>query len=229
MLRELHALAREGAAQGWATAPQDWSLAEMIAVADDRAAATSRLDEVMKTGAVATRKPRSKWEKIAVGAVLCVLLGATAGLLTRPPSLLAGAASGPPAMSSVQAQLYQAKMVDTEAAWEAVRLNFPHADHSFHELALQGLASFYLFRSHDYAKAIDPLQTLASLGKSNPSLEAFGIAGLVVAEARLGNIEQARNEYSRLDGSMRALLEERSPQLFDALQTTLDDLDRSGG
>jgi serine/threonine-protein kinase len=229
MMRELHALAREGAAQGWATAPQDWSLAEMIAVADDRAAATSRLDEVMKTSAVVTRKPRSKWEKIAAGVVLCILLGAAAGLLTRPASLLAGAASGPPAMGSVWAQLYQAKMVDTEAAWEAVQRNFPQADGHFHELARQGLASFYLFRSQAYDKAIEPLRDLAGLGKSNASLEAFGIAGLVVVEAKLGNIEQARNENSRLDDSMRALLEERSPQLFDALQTTLDDLDRSGG
>src|SRR3972149_242538 len=88
LLRELHALAKQGAAQGWATAPQDWSLAELIAVADDRAAATSRLDEVMKTTAVATLKRRSTRGWLAAGVAACIVLGIVTGLLTRSPSLL---------------------------------------------------------------------------------------------------------------------------------------------
>ena len=127
------------------------------------------------------------------------------------------------------AQLYQAKTVDTEAAWQAVQLHFPQADPYFHNLARQGLANYYLFRSQEYEKAIGPLRDLASLGDSNPALEAFGIAGLVVAEAKLGNIDAARNENSRLDAPMRTTLEERSPRLYDALQATLSDLERPGG
>ena len=232
LLRELHALAKQGATQGWATAPQDWSLSEMIAVADDRAAATSRLDEVMKTAALATvlataKRPRTRsW--IAAAVAGCIVLGAVAGLLTRPPSLLAGATSGPPPLDSVWAQLYQAKTVDTEAAWDAVQLHFPQADPYFHNLARQGLANYFLFRSQEYDQAIGPLRDLAALGDSNRSLEAFGIAGLVVAEAKLGNIAQARNENSRLDSPMRTMLEDRSPRLYDALEQTLADLERPG-
>ena len=227
--RELHALAKQGAAQGWATAPQDWSLAELIAVADDRAAATSRLDQWMKTTARATARRPSTRGWIVTGVAACLLLGIMVGLGTRPPSLLAGATSGPPPLGSVWAQLYQAKTVDTEAAWEAVQLHFPQADAHFHDLAKQGLANFYLFRSQEFDKAIRPLHDLASLGDSNPALQAFGIAGLVVATAKLGNIDQARNENSRLNSQMRTTLEERSPRLHEALEAALDDLKQPGG
>ncbi len=228
LLRELHVLARQGASEGWATAPQDWSLSELIAVADDRAAATSRLDQVMRTSALATTKRSTSGGKIAAALAGCVLLGVALAFLTRPPSLLAGATSGPPRQSSVWAQLYQAKSVDTEAAWQAVIEQFPRADPHYHDLARQGLANFYLFRSQEYDKALGPLHDLAGLGESNQGLEAFGIAGLVVAEAKLGNTEQARNENSRLDSPMRTLLEQRSPRLYETLQATLADLDRPG-
>jgi serine/threonine-protein kinase len=229
LLRELHSLAKQGAAQGWAAAPQDWSLAELIAVADDRAAATSRLDQLMKTTASATARRPSTGRWIVAGAAACALLGIMAGLGTRPPSLLAGATSGPPPQGSVWAQLYQAKTVDTEAAWKAVQLHFPQADALFHDLAKQGLANYYLFRSQEYDKAIRPLHDLASLGDSNPALQTFGIAGLVVAEAQLGNIDEARNENSRLNSQMRTTLEERSPRLYEALEAALDDLNPPGG
>ena len=197
-------------------------------MADERAAATSHLDDVMTTAALVTTRRHSTRRRIAAGVAACVVLGVVAGLLTRPPSLLAGATSGPPPLNSVWAQLYQAKTVDTEAAWGAVRLHFPDADPYFHNLARQGLANFYLFRSQEYDKAIGPLRDLTALGDSNRALEAFGIAGLVVAEAKLGNIEQARNENGRLDSPMRAMLEERSPQLYEALDQTLADLERPG-
>lgn len=228
LLRELHALSKLGAAQGWATAPQDWSLAELIAVADDRAAATARLSDVMKTSAVATAKRSSKRSWLAAGVAACIALGVAAGILTRPPSLLAEATSGPPAQSSVWAQLYQAKRVDTEAAWQAVKMHFPLADRYPQALAQQGLASFYLFRSQEWDKALGPLHDLAALSDSDRELKAFGIAGLVVAEKELGNTDEARNQNSRLDGPMRTLLEERSPQLHDALEATLVDLNQPG-
>jgi hypothetical protein len=219
-------VSKQAADSGWATVPQDWSLAEMIAVADDRAVATARLGQVMKTSGMPTvRRPAGR-RKVWTALALCALVGAFAGLLLRPRSLLAGATSGPPSLGSVWAQLYQAKTVDTEAAWQAVQLHFPQADPYFHNLARQGLANYYLFRSPDeYEKALRPLHDLANLGESNPGLEAFGIAGLVVAEAKLGNIERARNENSRLDTPMRMMLEERSPRLYDALQATLSELD----
>ena len=226
LLRELHRLAKEGAAQGWATAPQDWSLAELIALADDRATATSHLERVMKTSALAIQSRQSPWRWIAVGVAGCLLLGGFMGLATRPRSLVADATSGPPSMNSLWAQLYQAKMVDTEAAWMAVQLHFPEADAHYHDLAKQGLAQYYLFRTQEYDPARGPLRDLAQLGPSNPSLAAFGIAGLVVAEAKLGNTPAARDENSRLTSDMRADLQQRSPQLADLLRETLRDLDQ---
>jgi tRNA A-37 threonylcarbamoyl transferase component Bud32 len=229
LLRELHGLAKSGAVQGWATAPQDWSLAELIAVADDRAMATARLGEVMKTSALATTRRKSSqrgWLAAAVAA--CIALGVAAGVLSRPPSLLAGATSGPPPQSSVWAQLYQAKRANTEAAWRAVDTHFPNADRFPKALATQGLASYFLFRSQEWDKALGPLHELAGLSDSDQEFKAFGIAGLVVAEYELGHYEDARNQYSLLDSSMRTLVEERSPQLYDALEATLVKLDQQG-
>jgi hypothetical protein len=161
-----------------------------------------------------------------VGVAGCLLLGGFMGLATRPRSLVADATSGPPSMNSLWAQLYQAKMVDTEAAWMAVQLHFPEADAHYHDLAKQGLAQYYLFRTQEYDPARGPLRDLAQLGPSNPSLAAFGIAGLVVAEAKLGNTPAARDENSRLTSDMRADLQQRSPQLADLLRETLRDLDQ---
>jgi hypothetical protein len=128
-------------------------------------------------------------------------------------------------MSSIWAQLYQAKMVDTEAAWKAVQLHFPEANSYYHDLARQGLAQYYLFRTHQYDAARGPLRELANLGPSNPSLTAFGIAGLVVAEANLGDIDAARNENGRLTSEMRADLQQRYPQLAGVWEDTLRGLD----
>ena len=75
LLRELHALIREGSKQGWASDAENWSLAEMIAVADDRAAATTRLDAVMKTSALATARRSALGDGFGGGVAAAVLLG----------------------------------------------------------------------------------------------------------------------------------------------------------
>jgi hypothetical protein len=124
------------------------------------------------------------------------------------------------------AQIFRVHHVD--AAWQAVKVHFPLADRYPQALAQQGLASFYLFRSQEWDKSLGPLTELASLSDSDLELKAFGIAGLVVARAHLKETDEARNENSRLDGQMRTLLEERSPQLYDALEAPLVDLDQAG-
>jgi len=224
LLRELQTVAKQGAADGWALAPQDWSLAEMIAVADERAAATSRLGEVMRTIAVPTveRRPRRGWW--IAGLAACALLGMLVALAVRPRSLLAGVSSGPPKQESVWAQLYHAKSVDTEAAWKAVPEYFRDEDPYYENWAKQGLASYYLFRSDQPDRALGLLNDLSKLGDSHPALVSFGIAGLVVAEARLERPDIARNANSRLDDTMRATIEQRFPQLHEALEATLVEL-----
>jgi tRNA A-37 threonylcarbamoyl transferase component Bud32 len=225
LLRQLHALATEGAKEGWSSGPEHWSFAELVAAADDRAEATSRLDRVMKTGALARRRPALRGWLLA-GLIGCLLIGAGLAAVVRPRSLLADAQIGPAKRDNAWAQLYHAKIVDTEPAWLAVAEYFPNADQYCHNLAKQGLARYYLFRTRDYPAALKPLQQLADLGPSQSTLQTFGIAGLVVAHAKLGDINQAGNENGQLTAPMREQLRQRDPQMADALEQTLAELDR---
>jgi tRNA A-37 threonylcarbamoyl transferase component Bud32 len=227
LLRELHALATEGAREGWSTGPEHWSFAELVAAADDRAEATMLLDQLMKSRRGDRRSRGRHW--LLVGLAACLLIGAGLAAVTRPRSLLAGAQSGPGKRGDVWAQLYHAKNVDTEAAWQAVATNFPNVDLYFHNLAKQGLARYFLFRTQEYDRAIVPLKELADLGDAQPTFQVFGIAGLVVAHAKLGHTTEARDENSRLTSSMLEDLNQRDPQMADLLQQTLDESDRPGG
>lgn len=218
LIAELHALAAEGAQQGWATGLDQVSLTNILQAADQRSAATNRLDDLMKTTALVRPKaPSYRWW--AAGIVGCALFGAIIAALTGPRSLWAGAKIGPPARKTVWAQLYQAKDVDTEAAWQAVLTNFPEASAYAHNLAKQGLAYHYINRQ-EYNKAIQPLEELSR----QPNFQAFGIAGLVVAYTGLGDDEQAFEENQRLTTDMRAALEKDSPTMAGMLRDAFDEL-----
>ena len=132
---------------------------------------------------------------------------------------MAGAQSGPPRLDSVWAQLYHAKQVDTEAAWQAVISYFPEASTYCRYLAKQGLAYYYL-HSHEYEKAIEPLEELAA----QPDFQAFGIAGLVVVYTNLGEDEKANDANQRLSTEMRTSLSKQSPQMYELLNKSLDEL-----
>jgi len=223
LLGELHALGEEGAEQGWAAKPDLSTLAAILQVADQRAAATTRLDDLMKTTALVRPKHwPARW--IAAALIGCALLGMGLAAAMRPRSLLAGARAGPPQQSSVWAQLYHAKVVDTEDAWKAVVSYFDDADEYqyHHNLARQGLAYFYLERSQDYRRAIEPLKKLTE----QSDFKAFGLAGLVVAYANLGDDERAYDENEQLTTDMRAQLEEQAPRMSEMLNEALDELTR---
>jgi serine/threonine-protein kinase len=225
LLRELHDLAREGAEQGWSAGPDNWSFAELLAVADDRAEATARLDGLMKTSElVRLRRTPLRWWLAAVAG--CLLLGLAMAAMQRPASLLAGAGEGPPPRETAWAQLYHAKRADTVPAWSAVADYFPDADPYYHNLARQGLARHYFFRTREYDRAIQPLTELADLGDSQPEFQAFGIAGLVVAHAKQGQIERALQEYGRLSAPMLQQLEQREPSLAELLDETVVQLNK---
>jgi serine/threonine-protein kinase len=218
LLYELHTLTAEGAEQGWATRPDYTSLAEMLQAADQRSAATTRLDELMKNSAIARAKRLSLgW--VAAALLACALVGVGIAALTQPVSLLAGAQNGPPQLKDVWRQLYHAKLVDTEAGWLAVGEYFPEASTYCRNLAKQGLAYYYL-HSHEYEKAIKPLEELAA----QSDFQAFGIAGLVVVYANRGDDEKANIANGRLSIEMRKSLEKHSPQMFELLNKTLDEV-----
>jgi len=218
LLTELHLLATEGAEQGWAAKPDYGSLTEILRAADQRSAATNRLEELMRTTAI-ERAKRFSFGRIAAAIIGCALLGLVLAVITRPASLLAGAQSGPPRMKTVWAQLYHAKQVDTEAAWQAVITNFPEENVYYHNLARQGLAYYYI-RTREFSKAIEPLEILAQPGDS----QAFGLAGLVVVYTNLGEDSKAYDANAKLTAEMRATLKTQTPQMAELFNKAINTL-----
>jgi hypothetical protein len=171
----------------------------------------------MKISAAKPKRSSARW--LAAAVVACVLAGAAVAAITGPKSLLAGAQIGPPKLSSAWAQLYQAKQVDTEAAWQAVINNFPEASPYLHNLAKQGLVYFYFHNQH-YDKAIKPLEELAA----QEGFKTFGIAGLVVAYTNLNDDDRAYEENQRLSTDMRSALSQQAPAMATQLSEALDQL-----
>ncbi|MCI0333363.1 MAG: serine/threonine protein kinase [Planctomycetes bacterium] len=222
LLEELNSLLTQGIEQGWAARPDHGSLAEILQAADERAVATSRLDELMKTTALA-RPKRAPWGWIAAAIAGCALLGAAGAAMLRPPSLLAGAQSGPAQSDDVWGQLYQAKLVDTEEGWLAVAKNFPDLENEYcHNLARQGLVYHYLTRTQDYEKAIQPSEELTTAAQ--PAFQAFGRAGLIIAYVHLGDDDEAYYANQRLTSDMRTILNQQSQRMSQLLNQALDEL-----
>jgi hypothetical protein len=219
--QELNSLAADGAEQGWAGTPNQSSLPQLLEAADKRAEATTRLDDLMKTSALLTPR-RTSGGRVAAVILGCLLLGAALAAISRPKSLLADAETGPAPRDNVWGQLYQAKMVDTESAWRKAK-DFPGGTAYHQNLARQGLVYHYFSRAR-YDEAIEPLEELAALGDTEPIFQAFGIAGLVVANAHLGLDEQAYHENQRLGPDKRALLEEQAPRMAELLEEAIDEL-----
>lgn len=205
LLVELHAVANEGAQQGWATRPDHAALTQILWAADERSAATMRLDELMKTTtSLPSKHSKQRWW--IAGIIGCALFGAALAQLTGPRSLLAGGEPAPPQRDSIWKQLYQAKDIDTEAGWQSVLSNsFPDASAYAKNLAREGLVHYY-FRKNEYGKAIRPLEDLAS----QADFRAFGIAGLVVAYTNLEDDNSAYRENQRLTPEMRTALGQQS-------------------
>jgi hypothetical protein len=172
----------------------------------------------MRTTAV-ERAKRFPLGWIAAAILGCALAGVGMAAISRPTSLLAGAQSGPPPLDSVWAQLYHAKMVDTEDAWRAVITNFPKESIYYHNLAKQGLVYYYI-RTQEFNKAIKPLEDLA--GQEDSS--AFGLAGLVVVYSKLHDDRKAGDANQRLTSDMRTALKKQAPQMAELLDKADDRL-----
>jgi tRNA A-37 threonylcarbamoyl transferase component Bud32 len=219
LLAELHAVAAEGAQQGWAAKPDYTALSEMLQAADLRSAATTRLEELMKTTAMSSPKQTS-WRWATAALLASFLLGLTIAAVTRPRSLLAGAQSGPPIRKDVKRQLYHAKQVDTELAWKRVIENFPDPSNAFyHNLAREGLVYYYI-RTKDFDNALPVLDELSAQREFQP----FAIAGRVVVYTNRGDEEKAAEENQRLGADMRTSLAQQAPQMYDLLTKAVDEL-----
>ncbi len=135
---------------------------------------------------------RSPWALRAALLSGFLLLGALVGWAARPEPLLGRGRQGVAPKETVLGQIYHAKMVDTEAAWLAVRKRFPDLDIRHDMMADQGLARLYL-REQRYPEAHEVcLELLSKGGASDPYVQRFAIAGLTVSLVGMG--EEDRRE-----------------------------------
>ncbi len=224
LLAELRGLCSEAVAEGWAEGSGSWSLVEKIAASSSPTEAAAELDDLMKAE---TRLGLRSWNwgRLAAALVVAALVGVALGAITRPRFYLAGSqAPTVPIRSSAEAQLYHAKMNDSESAWRAVWEEFPDDDPFMHQLARQGLVRHFLLVTEEYQKAERILRELGQQSGSENSTDpvrAFTIAGLCIAYERTERDSQAREAYARLSTDMKDHLKHVESQLYELLQASL--------
>jgi serine/threonine-protein kinase len=226
LLADLRTLAGQAAAEGWGAGPEDWSLSQWMATNDSRSRAAAELTRLMRESSALERR-RLRLSATAAIIAGALLVGAAAGVLFRPRPYLTGAPPAPvERRDTVWAQLFHANTAPSEAAWRAVRENFPDADPYVQALADAGLARYYLFLERDFRKALAPLRSLAESSESAPGspLRAVAYAGLCIANQRLGRTEEARAAASQLTSDMRDDLRRSEGRMYELLQSSLEAL-----
>ena len=218
----LRTLAASAAQEGWADGPEEWSLAEWVAVQESRSQATLQLDELMKASATIEpgRIRPGRWVAVLLAAVLG---GVVLSRIAMPRFYLAGtAAEQVEQRSSPWAQLYHAAMTPSEAAWKAVWEKFDGVDAFPRQLAEQGLVRYYLFVTEEYSEALPYLRRLDKGDEADASLKSFTQAAMCIAHQRLGNFQQARDAADNLTSEKRDLLRRGDPRMYEMLESALD-------
>ena len=221
LLNELSDLAKAAASEGWAEGPENWSLVERAAARSTRSGMNAQLDELMKESAKLVPTKR-KWGRVVLGLIAAVFMGLVIGGISRPRFYLAGPLqSSVPKRSSVWAQLYHAKLTESESAWLAVAEYFPEAGSYEQQLSKQGLVRHYLIVADQPRKALSVLRELRQMAVTDQSLTPFVMASLCIANQQLDRDEQAREAQSLLTAEMRDQLRRDESQLYNLLQSSL--------
>src|SRR5690606_3474056 len=113
-------------------------------------------------------------------------------------------------------QLLHAKFANTPDAWKAVwDSRFEHVDPLTRNFAQQGLVRYYFSQGQpdDYRAAIPYLENLASLSDHQSRLRLFGIMGLAVAHAELGDLAEAQRNRQKLTPQDVTTLRQTDPLL----------------
>lgn len=229
LLVELRQLAKRAAEEGWATGPDEWSLAELIASEPARSRKSEELGKFMQAEAKLQPGQRN-WRKLAGVLVAAGLAGILMGLVTRPRFYLTSgqrSLAEVPTKPSAWAQLYHAQINPTDAAWMKA-VDYPDADPFVQQLAERGLVRHYLLYAQEYRAAIPRLNELRRTSQGDDKLRlvnAFSLAGLCICHEKLNNTEDALRMQSNLDQTMLTLLEREEPQLYRMLRSTLRRLD----
>lgn len=223
LLTELKELAVQASQSGWAVGPEEWSLVEWIATSDSRSEASAELGMLMREE---SRLQSTGWSRRkTIGLLLAaIVVGGLLGLVTqRQQFLLRGSRTAPiPKRETVGAQLFHAKMVDSEPAWRAVLENFPNEDPFYKQLAQQGLVRHFLLVSQEqagYDRAIPILLQLKEQAGENDSLKAFTLAAEYLCLKQLGHEREAAEVYSQLTPPLRDELNRSENQLYELLES----------
>ncbi len=220
LLAELKELAIQASGEGWAAGPEQWSLVEWIAANDSRSEASAQLGKLMREQS--QLEPRQANRRSTVRLLLTALaVGGLLGFLLQPRFLLRGSSELPiPVRDSAEAQLFHAKMAESEAAWRAVWENFPEADAFYKQLARQGLVRHFLFVSQEYDKALPVLRELGEQAPENESVRSFVLAAECVCHEQLGHRREATETYSQLTAALKDNLSRNESQLYEMLEAS---------
>ena len=224
LLGSLQPLSAQATAEGWAAGPAQWSLLEWIAADGSRSAANAQLGQVMRAQTQLASPGRQGPLRVAVvaGALLVGGIGAWA---FRPQFALEGTSTAAiPPRDSPAAQLFHAKMTESESAWLAVEKYFPDADAYYRQLAQQGLVRHYLFDSPQYTKALAQAEQLTDAAQTNDDLRGFVLAAQFVSLEQLGRRREALEVYSQLTPAMKDQLNRFENQLYVSVQGSLSRL-----
>lgn len=225
LLAELRELATSAAEEGWASGPEDWSLADWIATEPARSRSSDELSRYMQ--AEAHLKPaQRRRRKLFLVLMAAALAGAVFGAMTRPSFYLANETQGTtemPESSSAWAQLYHAQMTGGESNWKKV-VELADADHFVRQIARRGLVRHYLIIEQNWRAAAAELRKLEMESQAEGDsglLQAFSLAGLSICYEKLGRSDQATETQSKLDRRMRILLRDEEPQLYRLFESTV--------
>jgi hypothetical protein len=219
-LADLRLLAAEAAAEGWGGGLENWSAAELSAVAGRENDQTARLEALMKATS-RLQKERIRLAAWSVLAAACLLVGILVARFSQPAPLLATVQAGPPRRANPLAQLYHAKTVDSEAAWLSVLEYYPDADEHIRNWVTEGLVRHYLYRG-EYEKAIPHLEQLASTSSEGTMSHAFTFAGLTIAYTALSQRDLAAEALEQITPEVRIMLADYDPQLEELFRATLE-------
>ncbi len=233
VMRDLRALQIEGLEQ-WPAGIDEWDAPDLLAFSEGRSQATMRLEAVMRSQSVVSRR---RVLGVWVGAALAggLLLGAAGAAFNRPAFLLRVTGETVERKETAPLQYWHALKLNTEEAWLTVERYFPQ-DNEINRVyawqAKQRLAEFYR-ENHQPDKAMQLYSELAA--SKEIQFAAQGLVGKANLLYEQGKRELATAELGAAatllaqlpqDEQIRSVLQWLDPDLRVAFMEVASDVER---
>ncbi len=180
--------------------------------------ATERLGRVMQKEPDSAAGRRLAHGRLRWAVAGGLLLGIVLGIVRRTDRTRGGASEDAiPRRESAWAQLYHAKLSDSERAWKAVKTYYPD-DQEAVQRSLQGLARHYVEHG-EHRAAWQTFTLLARADTSPPDVRAFGLAGKAIVEELMGKSEEARATRALLTADMQDRLDPAMQRMLKRVMT----------